>query len=86
VSGEVAYRLSETEVVAFVLLDLALIVAAARLVGGVFVTLRQPRVIGEIVAGILLGPTLLGGRLPPAPTSRAQGSWTSSSPFKPSSS
>jgi Kef-type K+ transport system membrane component KefB len=60
-SGEVAHRLTETEVVAYVLLDLALIVAAARLVGWVFVKLRQPRVIGEIVAGVLLGPTLLGG-------------------------
>jgi Kef-type K+ transport system membrane component KefB len=60
-SGEVAHRLTETEVVAYVLVDLALIVAAARLVGWVFVKLRQPRVIGEIVAGIMLGPTLLGG-------------------------
>jgi Kef-type K+ transport system membrane component KefB len=60
-SGDVAHRLTETEVVAYVLLDLAVIVAAARLVGWVFVKLRQPRVIGEIVAGILLGPTLLGG-------------------------
>jgi Kef-type K+ transport system membrane component KefB len=60
-SGEVAHRLTETEVVAFVLVDLALIVAAARVVGWVFVKLRQPRVIGEIVAGVMLGPTLLGG-------------------------
>jgi Kef-type K+ transport system membrane component KefB len=72
-SGEVAYRLSETEVVAFVLLDLALIVAAARLVGGVFVKLRQPRVIGEIVAGILLGPTLLGGTVATGPDEPGSG-------------
>ena len=60
-AGEVAHRLSETEVIAYVLVDLALIVAAARLVGGLFVRLQQPRIVGEIVAGILLGPTLLGG-------------------------
>jgi Kef-type K+ transport system membrane component KefB len=59
--GDVAHRLTETEVVAFVLLDLALIVALARSVGWAFVKLGQPRVIGEIVAGLLLGPTLLGG-------------------------
>jgi Kef-type K+ transport system membrane component KefB len=60
-AGEVAHRLSETEVIAYVLVDLAVIVAAARLVGWVFVRLQQPRIVGEIVAGILLGPTLLGG-------------------------
>jgi hypothetical protein len=32
-SGEVAHRLTETEVIAYVLLDLAVIVAAARLFG-----------------------------------------------------
>ena len=60
-AGEVAHRLSETEVIAYVLVDLAVIVAAARLVGWVFVRLQHPRIVGEIVAGILLGPTLLGG-------------------------
>lgn|GEM_PF-3571173 len=46
--------------IAFVLLDVALILGVARLVGGLFLRLGQPRVVGEIVAGILLGPTLLG--------------------------
>ena len=59
--GDVAHRLTEAEVVAFVLVDLALIVALARSVGWAFVKLGQPRVIGEIVAGLLLGPTILGG-------------------------
>ncbi len=36
------------------------ILVAARLVGGLFRGMGQPRVIGEIVAGILLGPSLLG--------------------------
>lgn len=55
--------LTPTEVVAFVLLDLAIILLAARLVGELFVKLRQPRIVGEIVAGILIGPTVFGGTL-----------------------
>jgi K+:H+ antiporter len=43
------------------LLALAVIVAAARLLGWLARRLGQPAVIGEIVAGILLGPTLAGG-------------------------
>ncbi|HEX6765185.1 MAG TPA: cation:proton antiporter [Polyangiaceae bacterium] len=43
-----------------VLLAIAVIVAASRALGAVFRFLRQPPVIGEVVAGILLGPSLLG--------------------------
>lgn len=43
---------------------LFLLLAAARLLGYVFTRLRQPKVIGEILAGVLLGPSLLG-RLAP---------------------
>jgi Kef-type K+ transport system membrane component KefB len=43
-----------------VLLALAVIIVFARLVGLVFRRLGQPAVIGEVVAGILLGPSLLG--------------------------
>lgn len=39
---------------------LFLLVASAHLLGYVFMRLRQPRVIGEILAGILLGPSVLG--------------------------
>ncbi|MEV0753155.1 cation:proton antiporter [Streptosporangium sp. NPDC050280] len=42
------------------LLDLVIVLAAARLFGALAKRLGQPPVIGEIVAGILLGPTLLG--------------------------
>ncbi|MBB2913759.1 Kef-type K+ transport system membrane component KefB [Streptosporangium becharense] len=42
------------------LLDLVIVLAAARLFGAAAKWLGQPPVIGEIVAGILLGPTLLG--------------------------
>lgn len=47
-----------------VLLALVVIIVAARLVGILFRRLGQPPVIGEIVAGILLGPSLLGRVFP----------------------
>lgn len=43
-----------------VLIALALIVAAARVGGILFRFIHQPAVVGEIIAGILLGPSLLG--------------------------
>jgi Kef-type K+ transport system membrane component KefB len=55
--------LPATEVIAYVLADLAIILLAARIVGAAFVRIGQPRVVGEIVAGILIGPTVIGGRL-----------------------
>lgn len=45
---------------ASVLLVLLLLVGFAQLLGYLFVKLRQPKVVGEIAAGILLGPALLG--------------------------
>jgi Kef-type K+ transport system membrane component KefB len=51
---------TSAEIVAYVFLDLAVIVVVARLMGRLAVRLGQPAVIGEIIAGILLGPTLLG--------------------------
>jgi Kef-type K+ transport system membrane component KefB len=42
------------------LLDIAIIVLAARLAGSLLRMLGQPPVIGEIMAGVLLGPTVLG--------------------------
>ena len=52
-----------TETIAYVLGDLALILIAARIVGQIFVWLKQPRVVGEIISGILIGPTILGGHI-----------------------
>ncbi len=47
-------------VLGFVLLDIVVILIVARLVGRLAIRIGQPRVVGEIVAGILLGPSLLG--------------------------
>jgi Kef-type K+ transport system membrane component KefB len=46
-----------------VLFILLLLVTLAQLLGWLFVKLRQPKVVGEILAGIVLGPALIG-RLP----------------------
>lgn len=42
------------------LLQIALIITFARLVGYAFRWIGQPQVVGEMVAGIMLGPSLLG--------------------------
>jgi len=46
--------------IADVIGEVALVLIASSLLGALAVRLRQPRVIGQILAGILLGPTLLG--------------------------
>lgn len=55
--------MAEQELGSITLLLLVLL-GTAHLLGYLFVRLRQPRVIGEILAGVLLGPSLLG-RLAP---------------------
>jgi len=47
-----------------VILQLAVIIVAARVVGALFRALRQPPVVGEMFAGILLGPSLAGHFFP----------------------
>ncbi len=51
--------MSAAEFGSFTLL-LFLLISAAQLFGHAFVRLRQPRVVGEILAGIMLGPSVLG--------------------------
>ena len=51
--------LTHGEIVTF-LLQLAVILGAARLFAEFARVLKQPAVVGEILAGVLLGPTLLG--------------------------
>jgi Kef-type K+ transport system membrane component KefB len=45
---------------ASVLLALFLIIAAAKVMAEVFERLRQPAVVGEILAGVVIGPSILG--------------------------
>jgi Kef-type K+ transport system membrane component KefB len=57
-------RLSGEDLVARLMLAMAIVILAARLVGIAAARLGQPRVMGEVLAGILLGPTLLGAIAP----------------------
>lgn len=54
---------SETLLI-FVLLQLVVIIVAARSAGNIARNLGQPRAVGEIVAGLALGPSLLGYLFP----------------------
>jgi Kef-type K+ transport system membrane component KefB len=49
-----------------VLLALVVIIVAARILGALFRRLNLPQVMGEVVAGILLGPSFLGWLAPEA--------------------
>ncbi len=55
------------EVLLYLLIDLAIIILAARACGWLARKVGQPSVIGEIAAGIVLGPTLLGRLFPSLP-------------------
>lgn len=48
------------------LVQAAVLLATARLLGEVAQRLRQPSVVGELLAGIVLGPSLLSGLVPAA--------------------
>lgn len=52
--------LVEESTVAWVLIDVAIILVVARCVGALFRRIGQPPVVGEILAGLMLGPLLLG--------------------------
>lgn len=58
-----AAPLSEHEVLVF-LVQLALLVGVARVLGWVAKSLGQPPVVGELLAGVLLGPTIFGRAAP----------------------
>src|ERR1700693_4312700 len=49
-----------------VLLALATVIVVGRVIGAFFRVIGQPPVIGEVVAGIVLGPSLLGQISPTA--------------------
>jgi Kef-type K+ transport system membrane component KefB/nucleotide-binding universal stress UspA family protein len=54
------------DTVGLVLIDILIVIGLSRLMGLLFRRLKQPLVIGEIVAGILLGPSLFGWVAPDA--------------------
>jgi Kef-type K+ transport system membrane component KefB len=47
-----------------VLLAVALVIASARVLGAIFKWIHQPPVVGEMIAGIMLGPSFLGHLAP----------------------
>ncbi len=53
-----------TNVLLILFLQIGLIVALSRVAGWVFARFHQPQVMGEMIAGILLGPSLLGWLFP----------------------
>jgi len=53
-----------SEPLAVLLLQIIVIIACARLFGYLFKKIGQPAVIGEIVAGIVLGPSIIGAYFP----------------------
>lgn len=64
--GRAVSSVAQADVLVHLLLALAVVILASRLVGTLFRRLRQPPVIGEVIAGILLGPSLLGRVAPSA--------------------
>ena len=65
VFGSAASRATEGDLL-HVLLALVVVIATARAMGYVFRSANQPPVVGEILAGIVLGPSLLGRLAPGA--------------------
>lgn len=63
--GSSVAPLSEHEVLVF-LVQLALLVGVARIFGWLMKSVGQPAVVGELLAGVLLGPTLFGRLAPEA--------------------
>lgn len=57
------YSLSEHELLLFVL-QLSLLIIFARTLGEGFKLLRQPPIVGELLGGVLLGPSVLGSLFP----------------------
>lgn len=58
------YSHNVTNPLAILLLQIITIILVARLFGFLFKKVRQPSVIGEIIAGIVLGPSFLGAYFP----------------------
>jgi Kef-type K+ transport system membrane component KefB len=64
VTGAPAAVSTESHVLARLVIALSVIVGATRLLGAAFRRLGQPAVVGELLAGILLGPSVVGAIAP----------------------
>src|SRR3970282_2779026 len=53
-----------SEQVAIFLLSISLMLVMAKFFGELFTKIKQPAIIGEIIAGVILGPTILGNISP----------------------
>ncbi|MCU7492035.1 MAG: PTS transporter subunit EIIA [Ignavibacteria bacterium] len=56
-------RLNAEQLTVF-LTSISIMLLLARLLGELFIKLKQPAIIGEILAGIILGPTVMGTLMP----------------------
>jgi Kef-type K+ transport system membrane component KefB len=63
-AAEIGHRASAEDVLLPLLFQLVIIILIARLFAMLFRKLRQPAVVGEIAAGLVLGPSLLGHFFP----------------------
>ena len=61
-SGSAEAPLQAGNVLVHVLIALVAVIAVGQLLARLFAIVHQPPVIGEVVAGILLGPSLIGPR------------------------
>jgi Kef-type K+ transport system membrane component KefB len=57
-------RLITEQTLLFTLIQLGVIIAAGAIFGYIAKRLRQPQVVGQIIGGLILGPTVLGNILP----------------------
>ena len=63
-SGCVPDGLTPEQAFGRLMLAIAVVILVARLIGAAVTRIGQPRVMGEVLAGILLGPSLLGALAP----------------------
>ena len=59
-----AFTLLDEHQLLLFLIQLGLLVGGARLLGGLANKLRQPPVVGQIIAGVVIGPSVLGNFYP----------------------
>ena len=56
--------MQSTDFILLLVVQICLILGLSRIMGFLFVRCRQPQVMGEMIAGIMLGPSLFGLLMP----------------------